>query len=101
MKLFKVIIFSGIFGAIIGYGSINYLHSKMEKELLTYLILNAKVKELEDIYALCDGLLKTNPTSKNLGACETISKQVNNLTKDIKEKCPYINFYTSYIGEIE
>ena len=101
MKLFKIIIFSGLFGALIGYGSIKYLHSKMEKELITYLILNAKVNELKDIHALCNGLIKTNPTNKNLKACQAVTKKIESISSNIKDKCPYISFYINYFGEIK
>jgi len=100
-KFFKIIIVSTILGALFSYGTIKFLHYKMEQELITYLVLNEEAKKLQDVYSLCSGLLSVNPTKKNVSSCNNIVKKVENLSSQIKEKCPYIYFYTSYISSIK
>lgn len=100
-KLFKTTLIAAILGALFSYGAINFLYYKMEQELITYLVLNEEAKKLQDIYALCSGLLSVNPTQENLSSCNNIVIEVEHLSVKIKEQCPYISFYTSYINELQ
>lgn len=100
-KLLKVTLVSFILGSLFSYGTIKFIYYKMEQELVTYLILNEKAKNIQDTYALCNGLLKSNPSKENISSCNNIVKEIEKLSNEIKEKCPYITFYTSYINKIE
>ncbi|RXK03056.1 hypothetical protein CRV02_02755 [Arcobacter sp. CECT 8989] len=100
-KLFKTTLIAAILGAIFSYGTLKFLYYKMEQELITYLVLNEEAKKLQDIYALCNGLLTTNPTKENLTSCNNIVSKAENISTQIEEKCPYISFYTTYINNLE
>ncbi|NVJ54339.1 MAG: hypothetical protein HWD90_11615 [Campylobacteraceae bacterium] len=100
-RLLKITLVAAILGAIFSYGALKFLYYKMEQELITYLVLNEEAKNLQDIYALCNGLLTSNPTKENLLSCNSIVSKVDRLTVQIEEKCPYINFYTTYINKLE
>lgn len=100
-KLIKTTIIAFTIGIIFSLASMKFLHYKMEEEILVYLLLSHEVEKVEDINALCDGLLKTNPTQENILSCNTITEKVEDISRQIKERCPYISFYKSYIGEIK
>ncbi|RXJ89414.1 hypothetical protein CRV01_07995 [Arcobacter sp. CECT 8983] len=100
-KLLKITLVAAILGALFSYGTLKFLYYKMEQELITYLVLNEEAKKLQDIYALCNGLLTTNPSNENLLSCNSIVSKVDKLSIQIEEKCPYISFYTTYINKLE
>lgn len=100
-KLLKITIVAFILGTVFSYASLKFIYHKMEQELVTYLVLNEKAKNIQDIYALCDGLIKSNPSEENLSSCNNILDETKTLSKQIETKCPYISFYTKYINPIE
>lgn len=100
-KLLKIAFVSFLLSSLFSYGIIKFIYYKMEQELVTYLILNEKAKNIQDTYALCSGLLKSNPIKENISSCASILNEIEKLSNEIKEKCPYITFYTSYVNKIE
>lgn len=69
----------------------------MKEELPIYYNLTAQMKSLNDTYSLCAGLLTTNPSKENIEACKLVFLQLEQKTSQIKEECPYISFYVTYI----
>ena len=100
-KIIKTTILGAIVGTLISYSALKFIYYQMDKELITYLILQEKSKNISDIYALCDGLLTTNPTKENQQTCDEIIMQVKKIDYEIKQKCPYISFYTTYIQKLQ
>ncbi len=96
-KTIKKIFIATCLGVLFAYTTVSFLHYKIKQELTTYLALNEEVKKLQDIYALCNGLLNTNPIQENIVSCNSIIVKINNISYKMKQECPYIDFYTSYI----
>lgn len=97
-KFFLVLLFLGL---LTSFTVSNFLHYKMEKELYTYLFLNEKMKNLDDTYTLCHGLLSSNPSNINIQSCNIVLEKIQKQAEIIEEKCPYISFYATYINEIK
>lgn len=69
----------------------------MKGELITYYSLTYEIETLNDTYALCTGLIISNPTEKNIQSCNFVLEKMKFTLSTIKEKCPHIYFYTKYI----
>lgn len=100
-KLLKITAISASLGIIISLSLANFLHSKMDSEINTYLKLSNDMKNLNDVYFLCSGLLSSNPTSENIQSCNLVYKNIETKINQIKEECPYITFYTEYFADIQ
>lgn len=97
LKFFLLFSFLGLIGSL---SFINFFHYKMKNELHIYVELNQEILELDDTYSLCVGLLSTNPSKKNIDSCNLVFNKLKKKTIKIKNECPYIYFYTSYINNI-
>lgn len=93
--LFSILIF--VFSLGLLFTASNYLHDKMKEELPTYYSLTSQMETLNDLYYLCSGLLSSNPSKKNIDSCNLVFLQIEQKTIQIKEKCPYISFYITYL----
>lgn len=65
------------------------------------MLLSNDVNNLSDTYALCQGLINSNPSINNLETCNKVSQKLQKRVKELKEENPYITFYYRYIQGIE
>ena len=100
-RLLKIAFISAIIGIVLSFTITNYLHSKMDNELKIYLPLANDMRNLNDMYSLCSGLLSTNPSNENINSCNIVYKNIEFKVNEIKRECPYISFYTKYLSKIE
>lgn len=97
MKNTLKILFFFALGVLIANSAYNFYSYKMHQEIPRYSTLNEKANELTQTYALCSGLLLSNPTQQNIESCEVLRVQLHDLFDQIQEECPYIYFYTKYL----
>lgn len=99
-KSFFIFIITLIFTSALFLSAQNFIHMKMKKEIFIYYELTDKMQILNDTYALCSGLILTNPSDQNIDSCNLVFKEIKVTIDEIDEKCPYISFYTKYISKI-
>lgn len=97
MKIILKFLFFFALGILITNSAYNFYSYKMHQELPQYSTLNQKANELTEVYALCSGLLLSNPTQQNLESCEVLRLQLHSIFDQIQDECPYIYYYTKYL----
>ncbi len=97
MKFLKFFLITLFLLLSITYLAINFIHTKMEEEYLSYYYLSNKIEQLNDTYYLCVGLLQTNATKENINSCNLVREKIESTVEKMKSKTPFIYYYTKYI----
>lgn len=95
-KIYKFLFYSALV-ILAANASYSYASYKMHQELPLYSQLSTKANELTQTYALCSGLLLSNPSEANIKSCNKVKEQLQTVFKQIDSQCPYISFYTKYV----
>ncbi|MEA1913928.1 MAG: hypothetical protein U9N30_01295 [Campylobacterota bacterium] len=96
-KFFIFTVFISLTAISLTYVSSYILGKKMNQEAKTYHMISDEIQQLHQTYALCTGLLLTNATPQNIASCSLLKQQLSKKVLDLKEQCPYINFYITYV----
>lgn len=97
MKYIKTTFFLLIVFLVLFLSALNFIHFKMREEYSDYYKLSNEMRQLNDTYSLCSGLLTSNPSKENISSCNLVFEEIKKIINKIEDKCPYTVFYTKYL----